>query len=240
MLRGLSSVVSFLTIIPTGSSDLSIVARHMYLFPLVGMALGLAIGSAAFGLSIFLDPLIVGLIAVALVAILTGIHHADGLADFADGLAASGSQKNKIAAMKDSSTGSAGTVATVLCIVGLVVALSLSEGYDLFLAILLGEIMAKFSMVLMAGVSQPASQGSGSLFVDMMSRKKLFFSGVITLVPIMVLGSTAGLVIFGAGVTVTLFLLAISTRSFGGITGDALGATNELVRLTSVMVFVAV
>lgn len=238
MLRGLCSVVSFLTIIPTGSSDLSIVARHMYLFPLVGMVLGLIVGSVAFGMSIFLDPLIVGLLAVALVAVLTGIHHADGLADFADGLAASGSRENKLTAMKDSSTGSAGIVATVLYLVALVVALSLSGGYGLFLAILLGEIMAKFSMVLMAGISRPASQGSSSLFIDMQNRKKLFFSGVITLVPIVVLGGTAGLTVFGVGVAITLFLIAISTRSFGGITGDVLGATNELVRLASIMVFV--
>lgn len=239
MLKAFSSVLSFLTILPANNASLETVARYMYLFPLVGIALGLLVGAAGFGLSLFLDPLVVSLLVVASLAILTGIHHTDGLADFADGLMAKGSREKKLAAMKDISTGSAGIVAIVLYLVGLIVAFSMSSGYELFLAILLGEIMAKFSMVLMASISRPASQGSSSQFLDLMKdRRKLLLSGLIALVPIVLLGGSAGLAVFGAGTAVTMLLGAISTRSFGGITGDVLGTTNEVTRLASVMVFV--
>lgn len=241
MLKAFNSVLSFLTILPARNASLETVARYMYLFPLVGIALGLLVGAAGFGLSLFLDPLVVSLLVVASLAILTGIHHTDGLADFADGLMAKGSKEKKLAAMKDLSTGSAGIVAIVLYLVGLIIAFSMSSGYDLFLAILLGEIMAKFSMVLMASISSPASQGSSSPFLDMMKdRKKLLLSGLIALVPIVLLGGSAGLAVFGAGMAVTMLLGAISTRSFGGITGDVLGTTNEVTRLASVMVFVTI
>ena len=234
-------MLSFLTIFPVGNASLETVAKHMYLFPLAGIVLGLLVGAAGFGMSAFLEPLAVGLIVTAFLVILTGIHHTDGLSDFADGLMANGTKEKKLAAMKDVSTGSAGTMAIVLYVAGLIVAFSMTDGYDLFLAILLGETMAKFSMVLMAAMSSSASQGSSVLFVHIMrDRKRLLVSGFIVLPLLVLLGGAAGLAVFGAGVAVTMLLGAISTRNFGGITGDVLGAANELVRLTSVVVFVAV
>ncbi|MFB5605682.1 MAG: adenosylcobinamide-GDP ribazoletransferase, partial [Nitrosarchaeum sp.] len=140
MLKEISSVFSFLTIIPSNNSNLETIAKYMYIFPIVGIVIGLIIGSIGFGLSFFLDPLIVSLLVVASFAILTGIHHTDGLADFADGLMVKGTKEKKLAAMKDLSTGSAGIVAIVLYVVGLIIVLSLSTGYQLFLAILLSEI----------------------------------------------------------------------------------------------------
>ena len=241
MLKEIGSIFSFLTIIPTSNANLETVAKYMYLFPIVGIAIGLVVGSIGFGISFFLDPLIVSLLVVASLALITGIHHTDGLADFADGLMVKGTKEKKLAAMKDLATGSAGIVAIVLYLVSLIVSFSLSGGYQLFLAILLSEIIAKYSMVLMASLGKSASVGSNSPFVELMkNRKKLAVTTVITLIPLIALGGTTGLIIFAVGTTFTLFLVALSTRSFGGITGDVLGATNELSRLASVLVFVSI
>ena len=241
MLKEIGSIFSFLTIIPTSNANLETVAKYMYLFPLVGIAIGLLVGSIGFGLSFFLDPLIVSLLVVASLALITGIHHTDGLADFADGLMTKGSKEKKLAAMKDLATGSAGIVAVVLYLVGLIIAISLSTGYQLFLAILLSEIVAKFSMVLMASTGKSASIGSNSPFVELMKNpKKLAVTAVITLIPLIILGGATGLIIFAVGTTLTLFLVAISTRSFGGITGDVLGSANELTRLASLLAFVSI
>ena len=241
MLKELGSVFSFLTIIPTGNANLETIAKYMYFFPLVGIVIGLIVGSIGFGLSLFLDPLIVSLLVVASITIITGIHHTDGLADFADGLMVKGTKEKKLAAMKDLSTGSAGITAVVLYIVGLIITLSLSSGYQLFVVILLSDILAKFSMVLMASIGRSASMGSNSPFVELMkNRKKIATAAVITLIPLILLGGTSGLVIFGSGIALTIFIVGLSTRSFGGITGDVLGATNELTRLTSILIFVSI
>ena len=53
------------------------------------------------------------------------------------------------------------------------------------------------------------------------------------------IGGTIGLILFGASIAVTIFLVCLSARSFGGITGDVLGATNELTRLSSLLIFVS-
>ena len=241
MLKEIGSVFSFLTIFPSSNATLENIAKYMYIFPIVGIAIGLLVGSFGFGLSFFLDPLLVSLLVVASIAIVTGIHHADGLADFADGLMVKGSKDRKLKAMKDLSTGSAGIVAIVLYLIGLVVTISLTSGFDLFRAILISEILAKFSMVLMASLGNSASLGSNSPFVKIMKdKKKLAAAFIIMLIPVIVIGETTGLLMLGVTVTLTVFLLAISTRSFGGITGDVLGATNELTRLASLIVFVSI
>jgi len=241
MFKEIGSVFSFLIIFPSSNSTLDNIAKYMYIFPIVGIVIGLLIGSFGFGLSFFLDPLLVSLLVVASIVIITGIHHADGLADFADGLMVKGSKDRKLKAMKDLSTGSAGIVAIVLYLIGLVIAISLTSGFDLFKAILISEILAKFSMVLMASLGNSASLGSNSPFVKIMKdKKKLVIAFLIMIVPVILIGETTGLVMFGVTVTLTIFLLVLSTRSFGGITGDVLGATNEFTRLASLMVFVSI
>jgi len=240
MLKEISSVFSFLTIIPSNNTNLETVARYMYIFPIIGIAIGLLIGSIGFGLSFFLDPLIVSLLVVGSIAVITGIHHTDGLADFADGLMTKGTKDKKLRAMKDLSTGSAGIVSVVLYMVGAIIALSLTSGYELFQAILLSEILAKFSMVLMASIGNSAAIGSNSPFMQIMKdKRRIAIASVITIIPLVVIGGTIGLILFGASIGVTLFLIGLSTRSFGGITGDVLGATNELTRLSSLLIFVS-
>ena len=240
MLKQIGSVFSFLTIIPTSNSDLNSIAKNMYLFPIVGIVIGLVIGSLGYGLSLYLEPLVVSLVVVASLAVITGIHHTDGLADFADGLMTKGTKEKKRKAMKDLSVGSAGIFSIVLYAIGVIIALSLSSGMELFKIILLSEIMAKFSMVLMAGLGNSASIGSNSPFMDSMKdKKRLLIAGIITIIPLIVIGEMNGLIVFASGIVLTMFLVGLSTKSFGGITGDVMGASNELTRLSSLLIFVS-
>ena len=111
---------------------------------------------------------------------------------------------------------------------------------ELFKIILLSEIMAKFSMVLMAGLGNSAAIGSNSPFMDSMKdKKRLLVAGIITIIPFIIIGEMNGFIVFAAGIVLTMFLVGLSTRSFGGITGDVMGASNELTRLSSLLIFVS-
>ena len=212
----------------------------MYLFPIVGIVIGLIIGTLGYGLSLYLEPLVVSLVVVASLAVITGIHHTDGLADFADGLMTRGSKEKKRKAMKDLSVGSAGIFSIVLYAIGVIIALSLSNGMELFKIILLSEIMAKFSMVLMAGLGNSASIGSNSPFMESMKdKKRLLVAGIITIIPFIIVGEMNGFIVFASGIVVTMVFVGLSTRSFGGITGDVMGASNEITRLSSLLIFVS-
>lgn len=241
MFREAASVFSFLTIIPTAGSDLKTVARHMYLFPVIGIAIGLIVGSAGYGLSMFLEPLVVGLLITAGLALITGIHHIDGLSDFADGLMVRGTKERKLQVMRDPSVGSAGITAIILYVAGAVIALSAMRGFELFYAILVSEIIAKFSMVLLASIGPSAWEGSNTTFVDSMKdRKKLAIAAAITIGSIAVFQNSLGFVALGIGVALSLVIVCISRRSFGGVSGDMMGAANEITRLSSLLVFVSV
>ena len=242
MFREVGSVISFLTLVPAGGGSLETVARYMHVFPLVGIALGVALGAFGLGLSeVGLEPLIVALLVVAATAILTGIHHTDGLGDFADGLMVKGSRERKLSAMRDSSTGSAGVVAIVLYIIGMIVSLSLMDGVDLLVAILLAEVAAKFAMVLIASIGTSAASGSNTPFLlAMRDRRRLVLAGGITVLPFVLLGGMHGAIALGAVVALTAFLAWLSSRSFGGVTGDVMGATNEITRLAAILVFASV
>ncbi|MEM3065554.1 MAG: adenosylcobinamide-GDP ribazoletransferase [Candidatus Nitrosotenuis sp.] len=238
MFKQAASVLSFLTIIPAGNYDLRSVARHMYLFPLVGLAIGLAVGSAGYGLSLFLDPLIVGLLVTAGLVLITGIHHTDGLSDFADGLMVRGTREKKLQVMRDPSVGSAGIVAIILYVAAAIIGLSSLKGFELFYAILAGEIIAKFSMVLITSIGPSAWQGSNTPFVDSMKdRKKLAAAAAITVALLAVLQNNAAFVALGVGAALSIMIAMVSRRSFGGVSGDVMGAANEIARVSTFLVF---
>jgi adenosylcobinamide-GDP ribazoletransferase len=255
MFRGLCSVLSFLTILPSKSeADLNTTAKYMYLFPVVGIIIGVMVGAIWTGLFLVgLDnALILAFVVVTSLAIITGAHHLDGLADFADGLMAKGTPEKKLAAMKDVSTGSAGVTIIVLCIVGTIIALSPSLvssysssliPFQILVGIILAEVTAKFSMVLVAKTGKSAATGSNTPFLQCMKdgKKQFVIACVITVLPLIFIGTwSINIITFGTCIVFTLILVKLATNHFGGVTGDVFGATNELSRLVFLLVFVGI
>lgn len=238
MFKGITSVISFLTIIPSKSAELDTVAKNMYLFPIAGALIGLMIGGAGYGLSLYVQPLIVGLVLTGALVIITGIHHTDALCDFADGMMAKGTKEKKLKAMRDPAVGSAGVVTVVLYVAGMIMSISMMKGFVLFEAILVSELMAKFAMVLQANRGSSAWQGLSSPFTQFMkSPAKLAAAATLAIVPTIILGGITGIIITGVTIGMSFLLLAVANRSFGGISGDVFGASNELVRLASLIIF---
>lgn len=241
MFKGILSVISFLTIIPTKNNELEIVAKNMYFFPIAGALIGLIIGVTGYGLSWFIHPLITGLILTGALAILTGMHHTDALCDFADGIMAKGTIERKLKAMRDPSVGSAGMMTLVLYAIGIIFSISLMKGFVLFEAILLSELMAKLSMVIQANRGHSAWQGFSSPFTQSMKDpRKLAVAVSLAIIPTLILGGMTGMFVIIACVGLSFLLLIIANKNFGGISGDVFGASNELVRLASLLIFASV
>jgi adenosylcobinamide-GDP ribazoletransferase len=238
LFKGIASVISFLTIIPSKNTQLDTVAKNMYLFPIAAVLIGIIVGGTGYGLSLFVQPLIVGLLLTGALVIITGIHHTDALCDFADGMMAKGTKEKKLQAMRDPSVGSAGVVTVVLYVAGMIMSISMMKGLVLFEAILLSELMAKFAMVIQANRGFSAWQGLSSPFTQSMKDpRKLGIAAALAIIPTVLLGGITGVIVAVVTVGLSLLLLFVANRSFGGISGDVFGASNELVRLASLLIF---
>jgi len=234
-------VLAFLTILPADrqSHDLHYVARNMYLFPVAGLVIGAIIGAMAFGISPFLHPLLVGLLVTGALVIITGVHHTDALADFADGLMAKGDKEVKRKAMLDPAVGSAGVAALVMYFAGMIVVFQtgFSSGLAILTGIITAEVIAKFVMVLLANRGLSAWEGFSSPFTAAMKdRRKMAAATGMMLAIVWLASSYVGLIALGVSLAIAGLIKYVSGKSFGGISGDVLGASNEMTRLTSLIV----
>lgn len=237
---GFRDVISFLTVIPAGGGTIEGAARSSYLFPLAGLVVGAIAGGLGWLASGYVDPLVAGVLVAAGLAVVTGMHHLDGLADFADGLMASGTARRRISAMRDKATGAAGVSSVVLCIAFVVAALSQRSGAELLLAVVISEVAAKYAMVVAAYLGRPAAKGGGALFCGAVDGKRLGAATAIWLVPVLALGVLPAALPVVAAVGTAAILVAVSSRAFGGITGDVLGSVNEIGRAAALGVAVSI
>jgi len=238
------AVLSFLTIIPISrgskSFDLKYVACFMYLFPLIGAIIGALVGIFACLISFYVASLLLGVLITAVIVVITGANHTDALADFADGLMTKGGKEAKHHAMIDPNVGSAGTISIVLYVAGMIIVISNfhADAIKLLTSIILAETIAKYVMVLQAHFGLSAWVGLSSPFTESMKdrRKLLASTSLMALILIITGVGYLGIMSITASILVGMALLFISKRNFGGITGDVMGASNELTRLSSLIV----
>lgn len=230
----IASALSFLTIIPTKSYDIIYIARNMYLFPLIGLIIGLVIGSLSFLLFPFVEGFLLGFLITATILGITGFHHSDALADLADGLMAQGSIEAKHKIMSDPRNGTAGTVVLIFYIIGMIIFVSnIDEKTKLLSVIIIAEVLSKYSMVLQCYLGKSAWKGMNTLFIkEMKNNKKFLISNLILVASIIIFGFNFYYIIASVitMILVSITLLLMANRAFGGISGDTIGATNEISR----------
>jgi adenosylcobinamide-GDP ribazoletransferase len=118
-LRGLRAAFVLLTRIPVGgfpyrSQDFVWAAAHA---PFVGLVLGLLLGGLD-RLLLPVGPLPAAVLVIAVSLLITGAFHEDGLADTCDALGGGGGVREVLAILKDSRIGTFGGVALVVSIAG--------------------------------------------------------------------------------------------------------------------------
>lgn len=256
-LRLLVVALRFLTRLPLpdvklGGDDLR---RASALFPLVGVV----VAGIGVGLRAALEPLwgasVATVVALAGMIAVTGALHEDGLADTADGLWGGWDPARRLAIMRDSRIGTYGAV-TLIVVLGLRASLLLPLGLAEFArAVACGHVLGRASTLLLvralpvataptiedqaAEAARPADGEAvrprlGAAVVGPLSVRGGLAATIVVVLTVLLATGLWAAVPLAAGLLVCLLCAVLFQRRLGGITGDTLGAANQLVDLAAI------
>jgi adenosylcobinamide-GDP ribazoletransferase len=245
----LRGALGFLSRIPVGRTDRDWEAfrRTPAAMPAVGYAIGALVSLpvvAAALVPVRVPPLTVGVAFAAWLPLVTGITHLDGVADLGDAAVVHGDAERRRAVLKDSALGVGGTVALALVVAGLVAAGAAVTGVaarslgDAVALVVLAEVGAKAATAALVCVGDAPHEGLGSALTAASGPRAL--AGVALVTAPAALGARAGLSSGGAGVVAAALTAAVVVAALafawarsrlGGVSGDVLGATNEIARV---------
>lgn len=238
-LNGLLGIVSFSTRIPVNRMvTIEEMASSVVIWPYVGLLIG-AFGAVLAYISHHVFALNITLTAVLVYGFIiwfTGFNHVDGVMDMGDGLMVHGDCEKRLAVMRDSSVGTGG-IATFFVVASLTLAALASVPSGVFIqTVLLMELCSKFSMITSMVIGKDDTRGIGRLIKSGINTKILLVLVIInSLIGYLILG-IPGVCAIIAAVCTGLYLAHVADNKFGCVTGDIMGASNEIARTVSLIV----
>lgn len=225
---------AFLSILPlkrAAEAHPKYLGRSMRYFPLVGLAFGLVLASAAYLTNYFAIPVPLAVTLTVLPTVLSRGMHLDGLADSADGLLGGASKEDTFRIMRDSSVGAFGVAAIAMIFIakfGLFGSIQFNRDALAMLVIL--PAMSRWACVYASFIYDPARpDGMAKIFLENVTLKEFLIAGAIMTAAI------AALLPLLKAVSILIWLIlstvlisAALTRKIGGVTGDILGALIEI------------
>jgi adenosylcobinamide-GDP ribazoletransferase len=260
-------LLSFLTIIPVGGKEdfIFTTAENFWLFPLIGGFIGLLAGFYFVGSSVLVDFLLglihsvialpTGVLAtllpaamtIAFLSVITGLQHFDGLIDLGNAVGLRNVHDRKMVAHAWTVTYSGAVLALVVEFAAFIGLLFVNPLFA-FGAIFAAEVAAKLSMVTIVWVGKPSHKGLGSIFL---SKAKKNLNAVAYLITVLIvfpvftlignpLSGLVGVGIVLVSIPVAFVMRKVSNSVFGGVSGDMIGATNEVARAVVLVLFAVV
>ena len=241
-LRPLIFAWQFLTAVPL-SRDVhdpapNELAGSMVWYPFVGVLLGGLLAGTDVLLARWLShEVVTALLILLLVGVTRGLHQ-DGLADTLDGLAGGRTPSERLTIMRDPRIGAIGATGLFLSLILRYGALlSLPEAIR-FPALLCMPAIGRWAMVVGAyrATYARAEGGLAAPFLAHLSSKHVISATVIAgCLTVWAFGPIPAVAALMIGGLVSRLATFFCRQYFGGITGDTLGATNEIVEVCFVL-----
>jgi adenosylcobinamide-GDP ribazoletransferase len=238
---GLAGALQFLTRVPVRTRRPPDLTASVPWFPVVGALVGAFVGAIAAALHDPVGPLVAAAVAVLAGVLLTGAFHEDGLADVADAFAGGWSREDRFRILKDPLHGSYGVAALCGSIVLRVVALgAITTPAAAFAVAVAAHATGRAGAVgVMAVVPTARPDGLGADYVRALRRGPAAV-GVLAGLGLTALAVGWWVAAMAAAAVVAAAATAwLAVRKLGGVTGDVLGAVEQVAECTTFVVGVA-
>jgi adenosylcobinamide-GDP ribazoletransferase len=242
-LSGLEAAIALHTRIPVrahAEGDLEL-TRAIPWFPVVGAGVGALVAGAYVCLAAVLPSFLAAAVATGAGAMLTGALHEDGLADVADAFAGGATRAQRLAIMEDPRLGTFGVIAIVVSLFIRVGSIATLDAWNAVALIPAAHALSRVGViVLMRRLPSAHPGGLGAGYAKSLATREAA-AGIV--IGVVVAGA-----LMGAWAVIAIVLCALATYSMGalarakigGMSGDVLGATQQIAELAILLLGAAV
>lgn len=204
-------------------------------FPLIGWIVGSIAALTLWAFS-FILPITISIILSMITSVwITGAFHEDGFTDTCDSFGGGWTKEQILTIMKDSRIGAYGVIGMLLLILLKFFALyEIANKNNLLLvwALVNGHTTSRFiasTFVYTHDYVQDLDKSkSKPIASSRLGISELIFSGILTLIPILLFQDWRYIIIIPIGYLIKIYLGYYFKKHIGGYTGDCLGATQQI------------
>lgn len=229
-----------LTSLPVPGTDAPSLASAMPFFPVVGAVIGASVTAVLYGMHQAGWPAGGSVLAVIVILLLTRGLHVDGLADVSDALGAGRTVERRLQIMKDPHMGAFGVMAIVGDLLLKTVALDRLATLQQWSLLAVPFIVSR-AILAVPAASLPYARPEGGKAAPFVSdaRPRHLVAGVaVGMILCVAIAGLAGVLLMLQGLVIAVVLRLWMRHAFGGVTGDLLGFSNEIVE-TGLLTFAA-
>lgn len=233
--------LTIITLIPNLKADGTMLSKSSAYFPIIGLIIGILTAVFDWTISDIFPNYITGILDVIWLVILQRGLHLDGLGDTFDGIIGGHTPERSLEIMKDSRCGAFAIVSITLVLLlkaGLFTSLTFANNNEGWRFIILALCLSRWGIHFMGFLSRYAREqgGLGSYFTGNKVKNTLWLSTVSAMAVAFFVLNFKGILILLCLALWTWFFAGYFRRKLGGITGDVMGAYNEI---TEVLILLA-
>jgi adenosylcobinamide-GDP ribazoletransferase len=180
---------------------------------------------------------IAALATVAFWILISGVLHEDGLADVADAVRAGRTRDRVLSILKDSRIGTYGAIAVLLSVLARWQALEYLATPRVLETMIAAQAVPRAAMVAMAWCSRPAGSGLGHALASTLSTPAAFVAMALGAAAALLCGWRPGLAMIAGSVLIVQAARAWFYVRLGGVNGDCLGFTEQLIEIFVLTMF---